>query len=306
MFTPPFAYAAPDSLSGVLSLLDEHGEEGKVLSGGQSLVPLLKLRLVRPAIIIDVNHVPGLDRVTDDGTHITVGGLVRHHQMRTDPLITTYFPWLCDMVPLIGDPQVRSLGTLAGTLVEADPAGDWSAAMIALDAEICAVSSTGRRVIPIAEWFVYSYTPALADNEFVEGVRLPKPRGAVGGCYVKLEKRAGDFAIAGCAASVERDPQTGTINARVGLIGLGSAPLCCPAAGAALSKPELVSAKANGQDPLAVAKEAVQAVINPMDDSRGSASYKRELAGVVLERAVAGAVAHIAADRSGTNGRGSP
>lgn len=161
MFTPPFAYAAPRSVPELLALLNEHGADAKVLTGGQSLIPLLKLRLVRPAIIADANHLPGLDRVSDDGSHISVGALVRHHQMRTDPLICRHFPWLPDMVPLIGDPQVRSLGTLAGTLVEADPAGDWSAAMLALGAEICAVSSAGRRTIPIADWFMYSYTPAL-------------------------------------------------------------------------------------------------------------------------------------------------
>ena len=300
MFTPPFAYVAPRSVPELLALLDEHGADAKVLTGGQSLVPLLKLRLVRPAIIADANHLPGLDLVTDDGSHISVGALVRHHQMRTDPLICRYFPWLPDMVPLIGDPQVRSLGTLAGTLVEADPAGDWSAAMLALGAEICAVSSAGRRTIPIADWFMYSYTPALKDNEFVEAVRLRKPAGPSGGCYMKVEKRAGDFAVAGCAVSVERDPASGSVAARVGLTGLAQAPLGCLLAAEALSGfgPDGVMA-----DALATAKEAVQAAIDPISDARGSAVYKREIANVVLERAAATAFRVLAGGEAGDRRR---
>jgi aerobic carbon-monoxide dehydrogenase medium subunit len=301
MFNPPFAYVVPRSVPELLALLDEHEADAKVLTGGQSLVPLLKLRLVRPAIIADANRLPGLDRVTDDGTHLSVGALVRHRQLRTDPLIGRYFPWLPDMVPLIGDPQVRTLGTLAGTLVEADPAGDWSAAMLALGAEICAVSSAGRRVIPIADWFIYSYTPALKDNEFVEAVRLRKPVGRSGGCYVKVEKRAGDFAVAGCAVSVEADPSDGSVVARVGLTGLAQAPLECLRAARALSGlgPDGVTAGA-----LAAAKEAVQAAIDPIGDARGSAVYKREIANVVLERAAATAFQVLAGGEAGTTRRG--
>lgn len=309
MFTPSFDYVAARSLPELLSTLEKHGADAKVLTGGQSLVPLLKLRLVRPRVIVDANRLPGLDQITDEGSHIRVGALVRHHQMRTDPLIAAHFPWLCDVVPLIGDPQVRSLGTLAGTLVEADPAGDWSAAMLALGAEIRAVSSAGRRTIHIADWFMYSYTPALNDTEFVEAVRLPKPAGPAGGCYIKLEKRAGDFAVAGCAVSVERDLASGDVTARVGLTGLSQAPLGCPPAAAALSgspapfqgSGELSTAAL--ADALADAQEAVQAAIDPISDARGSAAYKREVANVVLKRAAAAAFTVLAGGEAGESRR---
>lgn len=291
MFTPPFCYRAPRELGELLAVLDEYGPEAKILTGGQSLLPLLKLRLVRPAVVLDANWLPGHDQIIEQPEQLSVGALVRHHQLASDPAIRAHHPWLAGVVPHIGDPQVRSRGTLAGTLVEADPSGDWSAAMLVLDAELLAVSSRGRRVIPIADWFSYSFTPALADDEFVEAVRIGTSSAPSAGAYAKIEKRAGDFAVAGCAVTVRQVAGAPAVTG-VGLTGLGYVPLRCPDAALALSR----GLQAGGPlppDSLAEAIEHVQLAIDPIADARGSIDYKRMMASVVLRRAAEAAVASL-------------
>jgi carbon-monoxide dehydrogenase medium subunit len=284
MFPARFDYHAATSLDEAVGILAADPETTKVLSGGQSLVPLLKLRLVQPDLVLDINNVPGLDRITEVGDFVVVGALVRHHQFASDPVIARQLPWLHDIVPLIADRQVRSLGTLAGTLVEADPTGDWSAAMLALDALVDVVGPTGRRTIASRDWFTYAFTPALSDDEIVEQVRIPKqPRPAVG-AYAKLEKRAGDFAVAGVAVTLDLD-EAGVCGAvGVGLTGVGSTPMLASAAAAILRGSRVDDAT------VAAAEQAVTEAVNPMEDMRGSAEYKREMAGVMFRRAVATAL----------------
>lgn len=284
MFPAAFDYRAVTSLDEALAVLAEAPDTTKVLSGGQSLVPLLKLRLVQPDLVLDINGLPGLDRITDEGDEVVIGALVRHYQFAADPVIARYAPWLAPVVPLIADRQVRSLGTLAGTLVEADPTGDWSAAMLALDAQVDVAGPVGERTIPVREWFAYAFTPALDESEIVTRVRIPKPAQPSAGAYVKLEKRAGDFAVAGCAVSLDLATDGTCRSAAVGFTGVGSVPVRFDEVGA------LLVGTTGDPDVLEAARIRVTELVTPMSDMRGSADYKRDMAGVVFRRAFTAAV----------------
>jgi carbon-monoxide dehydrogenase medium subunit len=293
MYPAAFEYHLATSIEDTIAVLDAHGSDAKVLSGGQSLIPLMKFRLVRPEVIVDINRVPGLASVTEDGDTVVIGALVRHHQMERDPVIGRHFPWLARVAHHVADTQVRSLGTLAGSLVEADPAGDWSAALLALDASVRVTGPGGTRDILCRNWFTYSFTPAIEDNEVVTQVRLPLPRARHQGTYAKLEKRQGDFAVAGCALYAEAAPDGGYQNVRVGLIGVAPTPLLAPAAAAALTGIRWSA------EVIAAAKEEVRQIIRPLADSRGSSGYKTEMAAAMVERAAL-TLAHGAGGTHGT------
>jgi carbon-monoxide dehydrogenase medium subunit len=288
-----FEYHLATSLDDAIAVLDAHGADAKVLSGGQSLIPLMKFRLVRPEVIVDINRVPGLGSITEDGDMIVIGALVRHYQMERDPVIVRHFPWLASVAHHVADTQVRSLGTLAGSLVEADPAGDWSAALLALDASVRVTGPQGTRDIPVRDWFTYSFTPAIEDDEVVTEVRLPRPPAVHHGTYAKLEKRQGDFAVAGCALYAEPAGDGSYRNVRVGLIGVGPTPLLAPAAAAALTGTRWSA------DVIAAAQEEVRRIIRPLADSRGSSGYKTEMAAAMVERAAL-TLAHGAGGTNGT------
>jgi aerobic carbon-monoxide dehydrogenase medium subunit len=275
MFPARFEYHQATGLDDALEVLSAHGSDAKILSGGQSLVPLMKFRLVQPEIVLDINRIPGLGTVREDGDFVVVGALVRHYELETNSVIGRHFPWLLEVAHHVGDTQVRSLGTLAGSLVEADPAGDWSAALLALGATVRVVGPSGTRDVACAEWFTYSFTPAIEDDEIVVEVWIPIPRPGLRGAYRKIEKRKGDFAVAGCAVVADRAAGT----ARVGLTGVAATPIVSDEAAALLAveewSPRLI----------AQARDAVQSTVRPLADSRGSAAYKRQMAGVMFERA---------------------
>lgn len=284
MFPAAFDYRAVTSLDEAIAVLSEAPDTTKVLSGGQSLVPLLKLRLVQPDLVLDINGIPGLDRITDEGDEVVIGTLVRHYQFETDPVIAQYMPWLAPVAPLIADRQVRSLGTLAGTLVEADPTGDWSAAMLALNAQVDVAGPDGERTIPVREWFTYAFTPALDEAEIVTRVRIPKPAQPSAGAYVKLEKRPGDFAVAGCAVSLDLATDGTFRSVAVGFTAVGSVPVCYDEIGA------LFVGSSGEPDVLDAAQARVTELVTPMSDMRGSEDYKRDMAGVVFRRTFTAAI----------------
>jgi aerobic carbon-monoxide dehydrogenase medium subunit len=279
MYPPAFEYKAPAEIGEVLELLAKYGEDAKILAGGQSLLPLLKMRLLRPDVVVDINRLPGLDQVREDETGITIGSLVRHAQIARDPVLGRHLPWLREVVPLVADRQVRSLGTIAGTLVEADPAGDWSAVFLALDAEVRVVGPAGPRTVRCRDWFTASFTPAIAPEELIMGVRVPRPGRGTAGAYVKIEKRVGDFAVAGCAVVVRRG-RTGQGSVGVGMTGVGPVPMVPAEAVTILER--------DGWDPGGIqsAAAAVAAEVSPLDDMRGSATYKKRMAGVAFQRAM--------------------
>ena len=194
MFPASFEYAAPGSLDEALSLLAERGDDAKVLAGGQSLIPLMKLRFATPELIVDINRIPGLDQIEEADGHLRVGALARNSELAASDLLKARYPVMAAAAPLISDPVVRNLGTLAGSLAHADPAGDWGSVMLALGAEVVVASSSGTRTVPIDEFLQGTFTTALEPEEIVTEVRVPAPAGRWGGTYLKLERKVGDFA----------------------------------------------------------------------------------------------------------------
>jgi carbon-monoxide dehydrogenase medium subunit len=282
MFPASFEYAAPASLEEALSLLAERGEDAKVLAGGQSLIPLMKLRFAEPELIVDINGIPGLDYVEEGEGHLRVGALARNSELAASDLLKSRYPVMAAAAPLISDPIVRNLGTLAGSLVHADPAGDWGSVMMALGAEVVATSSTGTRTVPIDEFLQGTFTTTLEPNEIVTEVRVPSPGGRFGGTYLKMERKVGDFATVAAAVALEmEDGKVG--GAGIALTAVGPGNVHATAAEEALAGSEPTDAALD--EAARLAGEAA----DPTTDMRGSAEYKREVARVFVKRGLVAA-----------------
>ncbi len=277
MFPSSFDYAAPESLDEVLTLLAEHQDGAKVLAGGQSLIPLMKLRFAAPALIVDINRVPGLDGVEENGSHLRIGALARNSQLERNELLKRRYPAMAAAAPLISDPIVRNLGTLGGSLAHADPAGDWGSVMLALGAEVVARSSSGERVIPIADFLQDTFTTTLEPNELLTEIRVPGPSESAGGAYLKLERKVGDFATVGTAVHLDLDDGT-----------IGRAGIALTAVGATNIKAVSAENALAGAEPTQeVFEEAAQLAADeaePFDDVRGSADYKRAIVKTYVKR----------------------
>jgi len=277
MYPPKFDYLAPATLDQALSLLAEGNGQAKVLSGGQSLIPLLKLRFASPSLLVDINQIPGLDVLEESGDHLKIGALVRHATLERSSLLAERYPTMAAAAPLIADPLVRNLGTLAGSLAHADPAGDWGSVMLALEGEIVARSADGERVVPVTDFFRGFFQTALEPGEMVVEVRVPKPQGAFGGAYHKLERKVGDFATVGVATHLQLDGDR-ISHAGIGLTAVGQQNLKATVAEEALvgetPSAELFD-KAAG-----LAAEAAQ----PTANERGSAEYKRDVVRIYTRR----------------------
>src|SRR6266702_4042251 len=190
MYPPRFDYLAPRSVEEALDVLAERGDDAKVLAGGQSLIPLLKLRFAAPEVLVDINRLPGLDTLSEENGWLRIGPLVRHRDAERSTLLREHYPTMAAAAPQISDPLVRNLGTVCGSLAHADPSGDWGAVMIAMGAELLARSARGERAIPVRELFTGPFTTTLEPDELVTGVRLPS-RQRTGGSYLKLERNVG-------------------------------------------------------------------------------------------------------------------
>lgn len=280
MFPRQFEYLAPSSLEEALSALASN-PGAKVMSGGQSLLPMMKLRLFSPDTIIDIGRIEGLGDISDSGDHISIGALVRHHQTATDPLIREYARALGLAASWTGDQQVRNRGTTCGAMAHADVAADQPAAAIALGATMVARSSSGERQIPADEFFVDALTSALADDEILVEMRVPKSSNGAASSYDKLGRRGGhsDYAVAGVAAWV--DVSDGTVSgARIGVTGVGTKPSLAEAASSALIGTD------GGEAAVSAAAEAVTDGITVIEDLYGSVDYKTHLAKVFAARAI--------------------
>jgi aerobic carbon-monoxide dehydrogenase medium subunit len=270
MFPARFDYAAPDTLDEALRLLAEHGDEAKVLAGGQSLIPLMKLRFAVPGVVVDLNRVGGLSYIEEDGGTLRIGALTRHAEMERSALLAKRYPALAAAAPVISDPLVRNLGTVGGSLAHADPAGDWGSVMLAVGAELVARSSGGERTIPIAEFFRGTFTTALEPTEVVTEVRVPTPQRPSGGTYLKLERKVGDFATVGVAVHVELD--NGVIGrAGIALTAVG------PENVAAREAERALGGATPGDEAFTEAAELAARAANPHSDLRGSVEYKRQV-----------------------------
>jgi carbon-monoxide dehydrogenase medium subunit len=277
LLPPKFDYSAPRTSDEVLSLLHEHGREAKVLAGGQSLIPLMKLRFASPSLVVDINHVEGLSDVGETNGELRVGTLVRHEALASSPLLRRRYPLIATTAPWIADPISRTLGTLGGSLAHADPAGDWGSVMLALDASVVARTASGERTIAMREFFRGPFRSALEPTELLTEVRVPAAGARSGGTYLKLERKVGDFATVGVAVQLELDGET-IRRAGIGLTAVGPRNIQATAAEDALS----------GVDPTPEAFDeagrlAAEAA-DPISDVRGSAEYKRAVVSAYVRR----------------------
>jgi len=278
----PFEYAAPETLDDALSLLREHGDEAKVLSGGQSLIPILHYRLARPRVVIDINALPLGDIAVRDG-RIGIGALVRYHRLEESAELARHCPVLAEAARLIGNVRVRTLGTLGGSLAHADPAAELPAVMTALDARLGVASASGRRTVAARDFFTGPLTTVLAADEIVTGVEVPA-MSAHGWAVEELSRRAGDFAIVAVVALIGLDRRGHVDDARVAFGGVGDRPVHAGAAEDAL----------RGREPtaevLARAAQAARDTLAPPTDAFVSGAYRRHVAGVLCRRALTRAV----------------
>ena len=271
MYPSRFRYEAPRSLDQAIDLLHLGGGEAKVLAGGQSLVPLLKLRFAAPELLVDINNIPGLGyhRVDPDGT-IRIGALCRHAELERSTILPTHAPTMAAAAPLIADPIVRNRGTLVGSLCHADPQGDWASVVTSLGGHVVVQGPAGRRTIPVAEFVSGPFQNVLAIDEIAVEAVIPAPKGNRAGGYLKLERRVGDFATAGVAVAIETSGELVT-RAGIGLTGVGGSTIDAIDAAQALVGRPLTS-----ENITAAADLAAQAA-RPRTDHRGSAEYKRHI-----------------------------
>ena len=278
MYPSRFRYEAPHSLDEAIGLLRDGGDDAKVLAGGQSLVPLMKLRFASPALIVDINNVPGLayHRADANGT-LRIGALCRHVDLGRSELLRGSQPTMAAAAPLIADPIVRNRGTLVGSLCHADPQGDWASVMVALGGSIVAQGPRARRTIPVADFVIGPFQNLLDPDEVAIEAVVPAAAGTRAGGYLKLERRVGDFATVGVAVAIETSGETVT-RAGIGLTGVGGATINAAEAASALTGRPL-SAESIGQ-----AAELAAAAANPRTDHRGSAEYKRHMVATFVKR----------------------
>ncbi len=272
-----FDYEVAESVDHAIELLGEHGEDAKVLAGGHSLIPLLRLRLAAPTVLIDVGRIDDLNYVRDEGDHLAIGALTRHRQLHLNELVQEHCGILGYTAGLLGDPSVQHRGTIGGALSHGDPSGDLPSVIRALEGEIVVKGPDGGRTISAEDFFMdYLYT-ALDPQEVVTEVRVPKLGSNVGWSYKKFSRRSQDWAIVGVAAVVEKD-NGGISSARIGLTSMGSTPIRATAVEEALS--------GAGADAVAEAANSADEGTNPASDDAASAEFRRHLARVWTRRAV--------------------
>jgi aerobic carbon-monoxide dehydrogenase medium subunit len=271
MYPSRFRYEAPRSLDEAIGLLHDGGGEAKVLAGGQSLVPLLKLRFAAPEMLVDVNRLPdlGYHHADPDGS-LRIGALCRHVDLERSLLLAAEQPTMTAAAPLIADPIVRNRGTLVGSLCHADPQGDWASVVTALGGHVVAQGPGGRRTIPIGEFVSGPFQNTLAMDEIAVEAVIPAPKGTRAGGYLKLERRVGDFATAGVAVAVELSGDLVT-RAGIGLTGVGGSTIFAAEAGQALVGRPL------SQESIGAAADSAAEAARPRSDHRGSAEYKRHV-----------------------------
>ena len=288
MIPPAFEYLRPNTIPEAIAFLQQYGDDAKILSGGQSLIPMMKLRIARPAYLIDINRISGLSYIKEEGGFLKIGGLTRETELESSPLVHSKYPILVDTAHVIADPQVRNLATVAGNLAHGDPANDHPATMLALGARVVATGSGGERIIPIEEFFLSLFSTALQPAEILTEIRVPVPSARSGGAYFKLERKVGDFATAAVAAQLTLDASGAVQQVGIALTNVGPTPIKARKAEDFLRGKKLDEAKIRQAGQLA-ADEA-----QPSSDLRGPAEYKTGLVKELAKRALS-----RAAERAG-------
>ena len=286
MIPGSFDYLAAHSINEAVAMLDQHGEDAKILAGGQSLIPLLRFRLASPTVLIDINRIDGLEYLHEaDGT-LHIGTLTRESELDNSNLIRERYPILFDTSSVVADPVVRNWATIGGNIAHADPANDHPATMIAMGAKVVAVGPSGERVLPIEEFFTDApFETSLHFNELLTEIRVPAPVRGSGGAYVKLERKVGDYAIAGVATYITLDASGNVTYAGIGLTNVGQTPIKARDAEQALLGKPLNDATIHQAADLAAAAS------QPISDSRGPAEYKRDMVHTLTVRALRKALA---------------
>ena len=280
MIPAAYEYHRPSTLQDAIALLGRLGEDAKVLAGGQSLIPLMKLRLASPRHIVDLNRIGGLGAIAERDGVLAIGALVRESELEASDVVRRRFPILADATRVIADPLVRNLATVGGNLAHGDPANDHPAVMLALDAEVSATGPTGTRRLPVAGFFKGPLETALGAGEILTEIRIPLPPPRSGGAYLKLERKVGDFATAGVAVQLTLDADGTCARVGIGLTNVGPTPI----------KAQRAEGRLRGHRPddaaIREVARAAAAESDPSEDLRGSVEYKRDLVRVLTARAI--------------------
>ncbi|MCB0561632.1 MAG: xanthine dehydrogenase family protein subunit M [Lewinellaceae bacterium] len=284
MIPATFDYAAPQSLEEAFSLLEQHGDEAKILAGGHSLIPMMKLRFASPEFLIDINNIPGLSYIKEEDGYLKIGAMTRESELETSKVIHAKYPIFLDATKLIADPQVRNMGTLGGNLAHGDAANDHPALMMAMRAEVVISSAEGHRAVPIDEFFYGFYMTAVQPNEILTEIRIPVPGPGTGNAYHKLERKVGDYATAGAAVQITLDQQGVCTYAGIGLTNVNPTPMR-----AARSEEVLVGHKPDAER-IELAGQYASEDCSPSSDLRGDEEYKRAMVKVLTKRMITKAI----------------
>ena len=280
MIPPSFEYLRPKTIPEAIAMLQQHGDAAKILSGGQSHIPMMKLRLARPSILVDINRISGLSHVKEEDGYLKIGGLTREAELEASPLVRSKYPILADTTHVIADPQVRNLATVGGNLAHGDPANDHPATMIALGARVVANGPKGERVIPIEKFFLSLFTTALEPDEILTEIRVPIPPARSAGAYLKLERKVGDFATAAVAVQMTFDEQGACQKVGIGLTNVGATPV------KAQKAEQFLLAKKLDDDAISQAAQLAADEAEPSADLRGPVEYKKGLVKELAKRAL--------------------
>ena len=286
MIAASFEYDAPSTLEEAIGLLHQHGEEAKILSGGHSLIPMMKLRFASPERVIDINGIPGLSYIKEEDGVLKFGALTRESEIEHSDLLKEKYPIFADVTKLIADPQVRNMSTVGGNLAHGDAANDHPAVMLALRATVVATGKDGKRSIPIDEFFFGFYTTALQHGEILTEIQIPIPPKGTGSAYHKLERKVGDYATAGVAVQLTIDNGTCTAIG-IGLTNVNPIPLRAKRSEKLLLNNQLTDEK------IAEAAHLASEDCSPSADLRGSEEYKRAMVAVLVKRMIKKAVERI-------------
>jgi aerobic carbon-monoxide dehydrogenase medium subunit len=284
MYPAAFEYHAPTSVRDALGLLGQFKDDAKILAGGHSLIPMMKLRLAQPKHLVDIRKVPGLSGIKEDGGMLAIGALTTHWQVESSSLVKSKAPVLCEVAGIIGDPAVRNLGTIGGSLAHADPAADWPAIMIALGAEMVCEGPKGRRTVKVDDWFQGLMATALREDELLVEVRVPLLAAGSGAAYLKFPHPASRFAVVGVGAAVTLDKNGTATKVGVGVTGAGTKAVRAKGVEAGCSGKKLDAATIEAATQKAAEGVDVQA------DLQGSVEYKSHLCRVFAKRALTEAV----------------
>jgi carbon-monoxide dehydrogenase medium subunit len=282
MIPAQFEYARANTLDEALNLLAQN-EDAKILAGGHSLIPAMKLRLAMPPLLVDIARIKDLSYISEDGGQIRIGAMTTHYQIESSDLLKQICPLLPDCASHIGDMQVRNKGTIGGSLAHSDPAGDWPAAILALDAELVAVSKSGDRIIKAGDFFVDLLTTSLQPNEILREIRINKPQGRTGQAYVKMPHPASGFAVVGVAANLSFNGGSECKSASIGITGVSSK------AYRASSVETTLTGASLDDNAIGAASSHATDGIDVNGDVFASDEYRRHLAAVYTRRAIAAA-----------------